>query len=58
MNEKRLGRPPMPPGERTVRTTIALSPEDFKRLDAVPGKSRSDRVRNLLKVYQACILNP
>jgi hypothetical protein len=49
MNEpKRLGRPPKPAGERAVRTTISLTPAEFVRLDAVPGKSRSDRIRYLL----------
>jgi hypothetical protein len=55
---KRRGRPPKPASERAVRTTISLTPEEFTRLDEVPGKSRSDRIRNLLAnwgyaIYQA-----
>jgi len=53
MNEsKRLGRPPKHPGEKTIRTTIALTAADFARLDAVPGKSRSDRIRHLIEFYE------
>jgi len=48
----RRGRPPKPASERAVRTTIALSRKDFARLDAVPGKSRSDRIRFLLGYWQ------
>jgi hypothetical protein len=47
-DHKRLGRPPKHPGERTIRTTIALRPGDMERLDAVPCRTRSDRIRFLL----------
>jgi len=52
MTEKRRGRPPKPASERAVRTTISLTPAEFTRLDAVPGKSRSDRIRYLMGYWQ------
>ena len=48
MGAPRLGRPPKHPGERTVRTTIALTEADLARLDALPGTTRADRIRGLL----------
>jgi len=48
MEPKRLGRPPKHPGERTARTTVALTEGDLARLDAIPGATRADRIRGLL----------
>ena len=52
MGVPRIGRPPKHPGEHTIRTTVALTAADFARLDAVPGKSRSDRIRHLIEFYE------
>jgi hypothetical protein len=51
-NQARLGRPPKPAADKARRTNIALTPADYARLDAVPGKSRSDRIRHLIEFFE------
>lgn len=39
MKTARLGRPPLPPGDRDLRIQITLSPEAVARLDATGNRS-------------------
>ena len=54
MNEPKrpLGRPPKSAEDRVIRLVICLTPAESARLDAVPGKSRSDRIRTLMTNWE------
>ena len=45
---KRAGRPPVADSERMVKHMIALRPDEWERFDAVPGRSRRDKILYML----------
>ena len=43
------GRKPLPPDEKSARVAIRIPKDIIDLIDALPGKSRSDKILTLIK---------